>query len=169
MKIYYCFYPIIFIIIIFTASCTSSGKSAYEYNNAISNEEITATESVYKFKAAIENQNYKQLEQIKEEGISKLTKCIENIKNLENYKGSSKYKNAALHLFEIYTEIFENEFTEIINLYKQNNKLISNEINLKILKINKQTDKKIEDAINILKKCQIEFAEENNLLISKGE
>jgi len=144
-------------------------RSAYEYNNIISNEEIKATEHIYRFKASIENQDYKQLQQLKEEGISSMNRCKENLKVIEDYKGSYDYKNAALNLFDTYIEIYENEFTSIIELFKQSNNLISGFTYSQAMKIDKQTDKKIEKAINNLKKRQLEFAENHNLMVVNDE
>ncbi len=169
MKNIYFLKFIITSLIFLQYSCSSSVRSAYEYNNIISNEEIKATEHIYRFKASIENQDYKQLQQLKEEGISSMNRCKENLKVIEDYKGSYDYKNAALNLFDTYIEIYENEFTSIIELFKQSNNLISGFTYSQAMKIDKQTDKKIEKAINNLKKRQLEFAENHNLMVVNDE
>jgi len=169
MKNIYFLKFIIILYVFLQYSCSSSVRSAYEYNNIISNEEIKATEHIYRFKASIENQDYKQLQQLKEEGISSMNRCKENLKVIEDYKGSYDYKNAALNLFDTYIEIYENEFTSIIELFKQSNNLISGFTYSQAMKIDKQTDKKIEKAINNLKKRQLEFAENHNLMVVNDE
>lgn len=162
------FYIIISLFLLMT-SCGSNVRSAYDYNNIISNEEIIATESVYRFKAAIENQKHVELQRLKEEGVSNINRCKENLKGIDDFKGSDEYKNAAIYLLDIYLDIFENEFSSIIELYKQNNDLISGNTYSQVIKIDKQTDKKIEKALNNLKKRQLDFAENNNLMVAKGD
>jgi len=167
----YGFYKILILaalLFIINYSCNAPTRSAFEYNNMIVDQEIPATESIYKFKGAIENQNYQELEVLKENAIEQIKKSIENVQSLHDYKGSVDYKNAALSLFETYKGIIENEFTSIIEILKQNRNNIYKNTYQKILDIETQAEIKIESKMKELKKKQMEFAENNNLIISNN-
>jgi len=152
---------------IYLPSCSNTARNAYEYNNLISVEEISATECVYRFLAAIENENPRELERIKEESNQKIKQSIETVKDLGNFRDSDDYRNAAAELFQNYLDIFNNEFTAIIEIYKQNSYPYKEDVKTKVNIKAKAADTKIETGIKTLRDKQYKFAEQNGLIVAE--
>lgn len=161
------------LISIFVLSLHSCKKeSAADYNNTIIEQQIAIVLSIDNLKKAIDNYNaipakdaIAGMNKSFDEAISLLDSGINVVKALKPFKKDETFKNGALTLFEIYKQIVENEYKEIINLYKIPDEMFKPEDQQKLDELLTNSNKKLEEAYNTFTAIQKQFAEKYNLTL----
>ena len=102
-------------------SCDMMGPStdqAVEYNDNIIKKQIKIIESIDELDGTFTDFVPDEMDAALEAAIEETEDGIELLKGLEDFDGSPEFKDNALILFNVYLDALENEFTEMVEIYK---------------------------------------------------
>lgn len=148
--------------IVFT-SCGPKPEEAAKYNDEIVKEQIEIVKKISALQSSYTDFKCFKMRQALNEAIDQTKASIEKIKNLQQFDGSTNYKDGAVNLFETYLNVLKNQHTTMVEIYclpnEDFNELKKEEWNNN----SKEANKKITDALEVYTKMQQEFAKNYGL------
>ena len=146
-----------FFTLYFFTSCAPSPKKAAAYNDTIVQYQTLTYKTINNFFASLDKaiKNPNVLDTIQQQSIENISLSIKKINNLGAFYKDSMLLNAADTLFATYKYIVENDFTQIIKLYKIPVEKYTNEEQKKLELLIKHS----QDSLNIANAKFIEYQE----------
>ena len=141
----------------------NSGMTPVEYNDKIITEQTKIT------KLFLEMNNYASIDVEKADSIRGLTviQCDSSIavlKGMPDFDGDSKFKNAAINLFQFYKDINQNEYKEMLAILQKEDVVMEDIERMSV--IQEQVSSKETGFDSKLEQAQNEFAKKNNIQIA---
>lgn len=89
-----------------------------EYNDVIVGEQVIITRLVDEMANAFST-DIAESEKYRIQLVKQCEQSVDKIKNMPDYKGNTRFRDAGVALFSFYKDISEKEFKEIINILNQ--------------------------------------------------
>ena len=147
-------------------------ESPVVYNDLIISHQRKIVEKIDNLKKSINNFNVlpadvalEEIDIAYDQTIAQIDSGIVFLKEVESFKSDTSYKKGAYTLFKNYKSIVENEFKQIIEIYRIPENLYSQEDGVKLDKLNELSTQKFNEAYDNFLKVQAKFAEDNNLVL----
>lgn len=116
-------------------------KSAIDYNDYIANRQTSLVKKVIELSKEM-SVNLDTAEVKLKQAVSEAAQMIAEIKGMPPYKGDSALRDAAISSFSFYKNIFENDYLNVINIYKKGEQNLTSEdiadVNGIVAKISKE-------------------------------
>ncbi|MBN2756061.1 MAG: hypothetical protein JXR51_02715 [Bacteroidales bacterium] len=153
------------ILMSFIFSCTPSVEEAMKYNNKITTEQTKISEKIEILNDSYDNYIAEEMKLAHKSALDQTLKGINEIQKLEAFDSDTMFKNSALHLFNVYKEVLENEHKRIIELLiLPDDRYGKPEIKEFEILRNQSIDK-VDKEVNKLIKVQEEFSKKYNFVI----
>lgn len=143
-------------------------KSAIEYNDYIANRQTSLVKKVLEL-TKVMSVNLDTAEVKLKQAVSEAEEMIVEIKGMPPYKGDSALRDAAIKSFSFYKNIFENDYIDVINIYKKGEENLTREdvteVNRIVAKISQEEailDKSFQNA-------QKTYAEKNKIKLVENK
>lgn len=149
-----------------------SQESAVDYNNRIIMQQQEIVYKIDSLKKAIDQYNIlPQSEAIDlmnaayDSVIFQIDSSLSYMSTVEDFKGDLSLKDAAINLFTSYKEIMEEDYKQIIELYKIPDAMFSVSDQQRLDSLLEGSNQKLEDVLNTFVEIHTKFADNNNLVI----
>lgn len=144
-----------------------SYKSAVQYNDYIVGRQTKLMQNILNFSKAAEI-NLDSAEKILFKYTSETAKMVEEIKGMPAYKGDTSLRDAAARSFNFYKEVFQNDYTRIINIRKKEDEMTSDDI-VEMKNIVNKITREEEGFDKSFHNAQRNFADKNNMKLMENE
>jgi len=104
-------------VLVFSA-CTPSTEEAAAYNDTIIAEQSLVIEKIDAVTESFVDYIPEVMDKSLKDASEQVNKSIANVTAFENFDKTDDYKNAALELFNVYKSVIDNEFKEMVAIYK---------------------------------------------------
>ena len=154
--------------LLFATSCGPTTDEAIAYNDKIIDEQVAIIDKINTLEKSMETwENHSGMDQAYVATVKQLEESTAVVSAMEDFDGSSEFKDGALKLFGIYKAVLEKEYKEMIALYKLPDDQFSSEVEDKWAGIHDQAFKKMDDGLNELRTIQEKFSEKYKFEIEK--
>lgn len=167
MKKVFGFIPLI-LLLIFTQACNK--ESAEDYNNKIILQQKAIVEEIDNLKKAIDDYNVlpasdaiTNMDNAYDSTVFKIDSAIAFLETVEPYKDDATLLDAAKVFFTTYKQIVEDDYKQIIELYKLPDKMFTQDDQQKLDDLLNSTKVELEKSFDKFLKAQKEFSKKNNL------
>ena len=142
-------------------------KSAAQYNDYIVSRQSKLLQHVLDFTKAADK-NLDSAGEMLDQFANEIAATIEEIKGMPAYKGDTSMRDAAVRSFVFYKNVFQNDYTRIINIRKKAKKIDNDDIK----EIENIVDKITRDEEAVDKSfhnMQKNFADKNNMKLMEND
>ncbi len=154
--------------VLFLGACNT--QDPVKYNNDLITEQLKIVEKIDDLKKAIDNFNVlspevaiDQMNIAYDNAVFQIDSGLLKVKNMENFKDDATLKNGATELFTNYKSVVENEYKNVIELYKIPDNMFTKEDSEKLEKLLQEGNEKLSLAYVDFQKVQQTFATDNKL------
>ncbi len=159
-------FTVSFALALFISSCAPSSEQAASYNDTIISEQILIIE---KIDSLTESFNDYEIPDLMEKSLNaakqQIDKSIANVNKLPKFDNTEDYKITTLELFNVYKAVVENEFSEMVKLYKIPDAEFKDEYHLQFEEFQNEAHNKMDKAEAKFSAYQSEFAKKYNLIL----
>lgn len=149
------------------ASCNMGPKmTPIEYNDAIIGEQTKISRVMIDMANSFSTDLNKS-EALRLDLIKQCEASIKAVKELPDYKGNTKFRDAGANLFTFYKEISEKEYKEMIDILKKENIELADIERLTVLE--KEISGREVPLDDAFQTAQQEFAKEHNLELREND
>ena len=142
-------------------------KSAVQYNDYIVSRQTKLMQHILDFSKAASN-NLDSAEKMLTEFTNETTQTVEDIKGMPAYKGDTSLRDAAVRSFNFYKNVFQNDYTRIIQIRKKGYEMTNEEVEEMQRIVDKITRE--EDGFDkSFHNAQKSFADKNNMKLAENE
>lgn len=159
----------LFAVIMFSMiSCGPTSEQAIAYNDKIIDQQVAIINKVDALNTSFKTwENKAGMDKAWTEAVKQVETSTTEVTAMDAFDKNSDFKEAALKLFGIYKEVLNNEYKEMLALYKLPNDLFTKEQEERWGKLSEQAFEKMDKALNELKPVQAQFAEKYKFEINK--
>ena len=143
-------------------------KSAIEYNDYIANRQTSLVKKVLEL-TKVMSVNLDSAEVKLKQAVPEAAEMIVEIKGMPPYKGDSALRNAAINSFTFYKNIFENDYLQVINIYKKGEENLTSE---DVAEVNRIVNKISQEEAMLDKsfqQAQKNYAEKNKIKLIENK
>lgn len=148
----------------FIFSCRPSAREAVEYSDSIVRHQIKIQEAENELVVATAEGDPEKMEPALQKFIQQVNASTDSVRSMENFDHKDELKKEALEFFAVYKSVGENEYAQILELFRSE---YTDESHEKAMALNRQLSKMEEEALSELKKVHKKFAKEYNFTIEK--
>jgi hypothetical protein len=149
---------------IFLFSCKPSPEKAIDYSNVIIGEQTKIQTLENDLVSESSEGDAEKMEPALNKFKAQVNESIETVKKMDKFDGKEDFKNATLNFFAVYRSVGENEYTQILEIFRKEYTEADHD---KVIALNDQLNKKEKDALAELKKVHEKFAKDYNFQIDK--
>ncbi len=142
-------------------------KSAVQYNDYIVGRQTKLMQHVLDFAKAAEN-DLDSAEKMLAKYSDETAKTVEEINGMPAYKGDTSLREAAARSFSFYKDVFQNDYTRIIQIRKKGDEMTNEEIE-EMQRIVGKITREEEGFDKSFHNAQKNFADKNNMKLMKNE
>ena len=142
-------------------------KSAVQYNDYIVSRQSKLMQDVLDFAKAADN-NLDSAEKMLNTYVTQTAATIEEIKGMPEYKGDSSLRDAAVNSFVFYKNVFQNDYTRILEIRKKGTEMNSDDVE-ELNKIVGKITKEEEGFDKSFHNAQKNFADRNHMKLMENE
>lgn len=145
-------------------------ESAEDYNNKIISQQVSIVKEIDNLKKSIDDYNIlppadalKNMAQAYDATIFQIDSGLAFIQTVEPFKKDNSLQEASIILFNAYKEIVEQDYKQIIELYKLPDSMFTTEEQHKLDSLINLSNQKLQEIFDNFMKSQKYFAKKNNL------
>lgn len=142
-------------------------KTAAQYNDYIVGRQTKLMEHVLDFAKAAAN-DLDSAEKMLARYTSETSTTIEEIKGMPAYKGDTSLRDAAVRSFSFYKNVFQNDYTRIIEIRKKGDAMTNEEVE-EMQRIVEKITREEEGFDKSFHNAQQRFADKNNMRLGENE
>jgi hypothetical protein len=166
MKRVYALISLLFVILAMT-SCGPSSDKAMAYNDKIIDEQIAIIDRIDFMYESFKNFVPEEMDKAYNGARMQIDSGIIRVSKMEAFDESTHFRDSAIILFNVYKSVFENEFKEMVSIYKLPDKKFTKEQKDKWMMLSDQAKKKMNDALQKLQQTQNAFTKKYKFKIKK--
>lgn len=153
------------IIAVIFAGCGPSTEDAIDYNNAIIAEQKAVVEKENDLINTIANNQQDKIKAVHQELLNQIDKSKKTVEELKGHSKFDTFESATVKLFEIYKEVVNTEYGEVIKIAMLPDEEYTQEADDRIIELTGLIESKLEKALNDFGEAQEKFAEELNFTL----
>ena len=142
-------------------------KSAVQYNDYIVSRQTKLMQNVLDFVKVTET-NLDSAEKMLVNYTGETATTIEDIKGMPAFKGDTSLRDAAVRIFSFYKNVFQNDYSRIINIRKKGDEMTTEDID-EMEKIVDKITREEEGFDKSFHNAQKSFADKNHMKLSENE
>jgi hypothetical protein len=167
MKKMYLLLPLMLLML---AACGPSKEEAIAYNDKIIDQQVLLIDKINSLEKSMEVwDDHAGMDRAYIAAIKQLEESTEVVSKLEKFDGSTEFRDGALKLFGIYKSVLDNEYKEMVALYKLSDEQFTTKVEDKWNSIHDAAMKKMDDGLNELRAVQTAFSEKYEFQIDAGK
>ncbi len=143
-------------------------KSAIEYNDYIANRQTNLVKKVIEL-TKLMGVNLDSAEVKLNKAVSEAEEMIVEIKGMPPYKGDSALRDAAIRSFSFYKNVFENDYLNVINIYKKGEENLTQEDVTEVNRIVAKISQEEEALDKSFHNAQKDYAEKNKIKLIENK
>jgi hypothetical protein len=151
----------------FLTSCGPSTDQAIAYNDAIIDEQVAIIDKIDFMYESFKNFVPDEMDKAYSDALAQLETGTANVSKMDAFDGKTDFRDAAIELFKAYKSVFDNEFKEMITIYKLPDDQYTKEQEDKWNLLSDQAIKKMDAGLQKLKDIQAEFARKYKFEVQK--
>jgi len=112
------FYVLALFVVAFITSCGPTMEDAINYNDQIIDEELAIIDKINVLETEFSTYEPSKIEPALDAALLQVTNSIEIVEALDNFDGSSEFKNQTLEFFRMFKKQLEEDYAEMLEIYK---------------------------------------------------
>jgi hypothetical protein len=164
------FYALITLLIVSLTmtSCGPTTDEAIDYNDAIIDQQTAIIDKIDQLYDSFKDFDSTKMDIAYDEGAKQITTGTDAVSKMEAFDGKTDFRDSALVLFKTYKSVFDNEFKQMIAIYKLSDADYTKDQEDMWNQLSDGAIKKMDDGLLRLKKIQGEFAKKYKFDIQKS-
>jgi hypothetical protein len=139
-------------------SCGPTTEQATAYNDAIIDEQVAVMDKINAVYDAFKGQDPASMDKAYTDAVNQVKTGTDVVSKMEKFGGSTEFRDGAIELFKVYQSVLDNEYKEMITIYKLPDEEYTPEQETKWNTLSDQALGKMDTALEKLKKIQADFA-----------
>ncbi|MEI6764274.1 MAG: hypothetical protein WCM76_01460 [Bacteroidota bacterium] len=149
-------------------SCGPTSDQAIAYNDKIIDQQVAIINKMDGLNTSFKDWSNKEgMDKAYAEAIKQVEVSITEVTAMDAFDKNTEFKEGALSLFKVYKSVLDNEYKEMVALYKLPDNLFTKEQEDKWTSLSEQALNKMDNGLNELKPIQSKFAEKYKFEINK--
>lgn len=153
---------------LFILSSCGPKMSPVEYNDVIIGEQTKMSQLMIEMTDEFQTFNFDKSDEVREKLVQQCEASVKAVKELPDYKGNTRFRDAGAALFGFYRDISDKEYKEMIDILKKGADITEDDI-MRLTVIEQEIGAREEPLDNEFQAAQEEFATEHNISLIENK